>query len=323
MPLRAMGELINFAEDYMHPYIGRTMSTTPVSQSREPETQKSYRNICFTLFYEDLTEVSKMEAWLEKQSYGVMGLETCPTTKKLHIQGYVEFKSPKTFKTLKRRWPSMHFEARHASAKAAAEYCKKEGQFKEFGQISCQGKRTDLIAAVELIQSGASIETVALTEPVSYVKYHSGLEKLAYHHSKHRSTMPSITWYWGEAGVGKSHKASENLPPEKVHRQHDPKWWDGYDQQECVILDDFDPESWNFRELLQCLDKYPKSVHTKGSFRKLNSPIINITCDRKPEDIWSGNLLKQITRRCKAIVKVEQWNGASPSDVTSPTTEVA
>lgn len=298
--------------------------TTPMdSQSRTPETQKAYRNICFTLFYDTPTVVEQIEAWLAKQDYGVIGFETCPTTGKAHLQGYAEFVSPKRFKTIKKLWPTMHFEARIASAKCAAEYCKKTGQFKEFGTLSQQGQRTDLIQAVELVQAGATIEEVALKEPLLYVKYHSGLEKLKYHHSKHRDSMPDITWYWGDADVGKSHKAAEGLPPEKVHRQCDPKWWDGYEQQECVVIDDFDPTTWNYRELLQCLDKYPKAVQVKGGFRKLNSRTINITCDRPPSDIWSGNLLKQVTRRCKAIVQVEQWNALPAGGFTSSASEVA
>lgn len=285
--------------------------------------QQNYRNICFTLFYEDDETLSKMETWLEKQDYGVMGLEVCPTTGKPHIQGYAEFPSPKRIQTLKKLWPTMHFEKRRSSAKLASDYCKKDGKFKEFGVISRQGERSDLNTAIELISAGKTTEQVALAEPATYVKYHAGLEKLIYHQSKHRNTMPDITWYWGEAGVGKSHNATEGVPEEQVFRKHDPKWWDGYEQQECVVIDDIDPEAWNFRELLQTLDKYPKAVQVKGGFRKLNSRIINITCEHPPEKFWSGNELKQILRRCKAVVEVKPWNQALLSCDRSPATEVA
>ncbi len=45
--------------------------------------------------------------------------------------------------------------------------------------------------------------------------------------------------YWGVSGGGKSHKAWSENP--EAYDKDDTKWWTGYNGQDVVIWDDFDP----------------------------------------------------------------------------------
>lgn len=122
---------------------------------------------------------------LEDVRYAVAGEETCPTTGRKHYQGYVIFTRPMRLPGAKKAIgdPSAHFEPARGTPKQNYKYCTKEGNFKEIGDISQQGqgKRSDLNIAAESIKNTGSVQDVINNIPETYVKYHSGLEKLAAH----------------------------------------------------------------------------------------------------------------------------------------------
>lgn len=57
-----------------------------------------------------------------------------------HIQGYVYFEDTKTLKRLKKWLPRAHFEKAKGTPLQASTYCKKDGDFHEFGVHPRQGK---------------------------------------------------------------------------------------------------------------------------------------------------------------------------------------
>jgi hypothetical protein len=98
------------------------------------------RNVCFTAWPEDIETIE----FEKRMKYLVYGKEICPDTKKLHYQGYVEFDRPIVFGTLKKLLGNKtHLSNRNGTAKQAADYCKKDGDFIEHGQISQQLRRSD------------------------------------------------------------------------------------------------------------------------------------------------------------------------------------
>lgn len=61
-----------------------------------------------------------------------------------HNQGYLVFKTNKRLNAVRRLLPGCHLETARGTNKQASDYCKKEGDFVEFGQIPPeQGKRSD------------------------------------------------------------------------------------------------------------------------------------------------------------------------------------
>jgi len=45
------------------------------------------------------------------------------------------------------------------------------------------------------------------------------------------------------------------------------QWWDGYEQQECVVFDDMRKDTFKFHELLRLFDRYPLRIQVKGGYR--------------------------------------------------------
>ena len=97
-------------------------------------------------------------------------------------------------------------------------------------------------------------------------------------------------WLWGEAGTGKTRTAWEQNP--NLYVKSINKWWDGYNDQETVLLDDWDPRHEMLTQYLKTwADRYPFRAETKGSSMMIRPKKIIVTsnysidqCFSNPED---------------------------------------
>lgn len=257
------------------------------------------RGWCFTInnySEEDILFLKQLET-----TYLCFGKEIAPTTGTPHLQGYLRLKNPKSWETMKELHKTAHWEAAKAGIGANRRYCSKEGEFWEQGVKPRQGARTDLEAVAELVQNGASLEEVAEEHPATFVRYARGLTALKGRLTKDRSEMPEVVWLWGSTGVGKTREAMSSL---SVYMKDGTQWWDGYDQQERIVIDDFDGK-WPFRDFLRLLDRYPYQGQTKGGYVKINSKEIYITAEFPPSNFWSGSQLAQVNRRISRCTEVK------------------
>lgn len=104
------------------------------------------RRYCFTLnnwVPEDETRLSELAAG-DRVKYLVYGRETGDSGTP-HLQGFVIFNSSVLFNTAKQLLGDRcHLEAAHGTSIQASDYCKKDGDFVEFGDLGVQpGKRSD------------------------------------------------------------------------------------------------------------------------------------------------------------------------------------
>jgi len=211
-----------------------------------------------------------------------------------HLQGYVEWKNARGLP--KEVLQKAHWEPRRGTPEQAATYCKKDGVFVEFGEVPKQGKRSDLIEVAERVRDGASLQEVAEESPGTVVRYHRGLEAIRLMRMKDRTEPPKVVWIWGETGTGKTREAAVG----SFFMKDGTKWWDGYDQQDRIVIDDFDG-TWPFRDLLRLLDRYPYQGQTKGGYVRINSCEIFITCEFHPNKFYIGTELKQVLRRITEV----------------------
>lgn len=223
----------------------------------------SYKNCCFTLNNYTEEEYETIKNWSCK--YLVVGKEVGENGTP-HLQGYVEWKSSKLLSTLKNLNNRIHWERRQGTALQASTYCKKDNDFIEIGTISSQGKRTDLIELKEKIFEGKAVDEVVLEDPHTYHLYGRTLnkiEELALR-KKFRTEQTIGEWYYGETGVGKSHKAFEGFHPDTHYvYPYDNGWWDGYKGQDIVIINDFRGQI-SYGELLNLVDKWPHQVRRRN-----------------------------------------------------------
>ena len=186
-----------------------------------------FRNWCFTL--NNYSEDEYQEVWNTKCKYLVIGKEIgeCGTP---HLQGYIEFEHGKTLSAVKVINKRIHWEVRKGTAKQASDYCKKDNNFAEQGQQSSQGHRTDLdeVTSLILVKDFNPLEHAS-----TYVKYHSGLDKLIGLTYPPRNSKPEVHWLYGKAGTGKTRYVIDNYTD--VYIKDHTKWWNGYRQQEVIL----------------------------------------------------------------------------------------
>lgn len=280
--------------------------TQKCSGNTKPRTQRS-RTWCLTMW--------DVPVFNEKQmSYLVYGKETCPTTGRLHYQTFVRFYNAKEFSAVKKTFGNdAHIEVTKGSNDENIAYCTKDGDYVEFGNRPKQGRRTDLEEIARDISDGTTVDSIALTNPTVYHQYGRTLNKLEDLRMRRlfRTTMTTGVWYYGSTGTGKSHQAFEGFSPDTHYvLPNDRGWWDGYVQQDIVIINDFRGHlSYDF--MLQLVDKWPFSVPRRG---REPMPFISkkviVTSSLSPHEVYNrreqNDSIKQLLRRFEIICLDEE-----------------
>lgn len=277
---------------------------------------KKSRLWCFTNYDLDFD----YEKYLEDTTatYVAVGRETCPTTGRIHDQGWVYFEAQrgsakgvaKQLATDKLKGMQGKVTMCNGNIDHQDDYCDKQqkpGELREFGVKPKPGKRTDIEEVVRKIKNdGLRVDQLALDDPNIVHQYGRTLDRVEdiVLRSRFRTWMTEGVWLYGPTGVGKSHTAFEGFNPEThyVLEMTDNGWWDGYAGQEIVILNEFRGQI-PFGRLLDLVDKWPVKVPRRG-----REPVpflarkVIITSCKHPRDIYAHVLsasesLDQLTRR--------------------------
>lgn len=224
-----------------------------------------------------------------------------------HLQGYIYDSSRPTFNKVKKLLPRAHIENAKGSPQQNITYCSKEGDWVEYGDRPSQGKRNDFEEIKEMLDSGESLLDVAGSHFSTFIRYNKGIMLYMMLLLKPRTieNPPKIMWLYGDTGVGKTRFAYDTY--KSVYMKDGTKWWNGYTQQQCIVIDDYDGK-WPFRDLLKLLDIYPYAGQFKGGYVEINSPVIIVTCDRSIDEVndhLSPKEMKQLKRRFSIIRKLE------------------
>ncbi|ATP66708.1 Rep [Rodent associated cyclovirus 2] len=253
------------------------------------------RRFCFTWNNFDESAYTKCENFIRSFcKYGIVGEEFAPNTGTAHLQGFCNLHKPTRFNTIKKHLHnSIHIEKAMGSDIDNQKYCSKSGIYFEEGTPHCQGQRTDIQAVVETIAAGTTkIEDIATKHPGAFIKYHRGIREYLRMASpiSPREHKTIVHYYWGPPGSGKSRRALEEAKLTNLPIYYKPRglWWDGYNQQPNVIIDDF--YGWiKYDEMLKIMDRYPYKVQIKGGFEEFTSTTIWITSNINTDLLYKFN----------------------------------
>lgn len=267
-------------------------------------SKSRHRAWCFTIYNDLENKEKRIQEIKDKFEYLIYGRETCPETKKKHLQGFCYFQNGKSMSATKKLFKdnAMHLEPTKGSIAQNIKYCSKEGNFFFFGVPPNQGKRNDIEVSREALENGANIRDIITSSKNNQVIQYS-LKWLTYLEKK-RTWKPKVIWLYGPTSTGKSHKAHAMFPNAYEHAGSNIKWWDGYDAHEDVIIDEMRTGFCEMRDILRLLDKYPLRVEIKGGYRQFLAKNIIITSHKSPQEIF-GRYNENIDQLIRRIDKIE------------------
>jgi len=249
------------------------------------------RHWCFTIHENHTGDPQALVDW-DKSRYVVYQEEICPDTKRLHHQGYVELVSPQRLSALNKVCPA-HWERRRGTAAEARDYCMKEEsrapdtQPVESGEFGgSQGRRKDLRHIKDILDDGGSLLECYDADFATTCRYERSFMKYRMLITPPRTWKPVVELYWGKTGTGKSRKAFGDNPGAYVSPKT--KWWDGYDGQECIIVDDYVGQ-WPLDTMLNLIDRYECPIENKGGSYTMLARKIVITSNLTIEQ-WYPNV---------------------------------
>lgn len=313
----------------------------------EKKTSRSYP---FTLHFEVVNGQWTDNGWKDRMDvmfspqyagkkrirYLVAGLEVAPTTGRYHWQGYVELLEPMRFAGIKKLFGNqkIHIEEQRGTRFHNRTYCKKDGKFFEWGEWiggetedddGSQGTRTDLDELKKSIKEGKNTLNCFEDHKTMWRCHNAaGKYRLLLDMKKQREvgyTPKTIEVYVGPTGCGKTKKAfEENRDAYFLDNSITGAWWDGYDGEETVIIDEF--RGWvPYPTLLRWTDGYPVSVPYKGGTCALKAKKIVITSNIPPEEWYPAvnekDGIKPLLRRISKVEYFKNVEVLENSDVTT------
>lgn len=265
-----------------------------VTQARDTRSKL----VCFTIFDMSID----LQSLAESFDYMAVGRERCPTTQREHFQGFAYSQISQRLIWWRKRLAPHHFEVCHGNLLQNERYCSKEGQYQEFGiKPMGSGKRRDLAEFCDaLVTKKRKLTDVAVEYPQCFVQYHNGLTRLEaimtqpYEHHCVRGV-----WIYGCPGSGKTHLARSFDSNPYIKAQN--KWFDGYNGQSTIILDDLDTDTLG-HYLKIWMDKWSCSGEIKGGTVQLRHTRFIVTSNYCIESLFTkDSFAAAIARRCEII----------------------
>lgn len=178
------------------------------------------------------------------------------------------------------------------SPKNVIEYCKKENNYLEYGEspvkVLTKAERNKLLLEkpLEKLVEDGDVSILAIKQ-LKIARQILQDERTQQTYQEKR-----VRWFFGPTGTGKTRTAWEEAKAEYGDdiwcSSSDDAWFDGYEGQKAVILDDVRADTWKFSKMLRLTDRYPLRVAIKGGFVKWVPESIWITAPVEPRELYKN-----------------------------------
>jgi len=215
----------------------------------------------------------------------------------LHYQGVCYSKKSRTCSSITKIYPECGYVAPVIDIKAAANYCGKSDTRVDgpwtMGSLPAQGTRSDLLECKTIVDNGGGMAELFEQSFSNAVRYGRGLREYVTLKNKDKvRKWQTVSYvYTGDAGCGKTQAAMIEAEAWgggtywlTVERTGGKLWWDGYEGQANIIIDEFNC-GISLTDFKRIIDSSPLTIPIKGGMVQFLGKRIWI-CSNNPLDVW-------------------------------------
>lgn len=266
-----------------------------------------HRNFCFT--FNNYPNTDLVDNIVCK--YIAYSHEVAPTTGTPHLQGWISFKNTKTKSAVIALMPGCHIEVMNGSIVENEIYCSKAGDLIERGDkpITNENKGRSEQMRWHRARELAKVGNLEEIDADIYIRCYSTLKTIAKDHQvKPPPVEVKCFWIYGPTGTGKSHAVETAFPLCYKKNMEDMKWFDGYQDEDVVYLEDMDKYQVKWGGMLKRLaDRWPMQASIKGSMKYIRPKVVIVTSNVRIMDIWQDiATVDPLLRRFTEIYKETQ-----------------
>lgn len=283
------------------------------------------RNWCFTLNNPQDNEIFQNNQLKMLIANLEVGAEGTP-----HYQGYCEFTNSVPLSTCKKLNARAHWIKRSGTQFQAIDYCLKDytqgptkvmyedetlETLKNFGLLTVNvdtsiklkdymlslnhRKENKLLHLKDCVDRGMGMKALWQEDFETMIRHHRNLNAYMLRQVNPRLWDMDIIVIYGPTGTGKSHYCQEKYPD--AYWKQTGKWWDNYEGEETVVIDEF--YGWiQWSVLLRLCDKYKMMVETKGGQVQFVSKRIIFTTNTLPILWYKDKYFDAFKRRVKTWI---------------------
>jgi len=185
-----------------------------------------------------------------------------------HLQCYILFLNQRVLTTVIKRFPSAHMEIANGRPDQAAKYCRKKEDYVEYGEAPISPKSKGALNATryqrawELAKKG-NLDDIDPDIHLCQLQLPNLLRLKAMSlHAEDSITELDNVWYWGPSVTDISLTYKRLYP--NAYKKYKTKWWDGYDGQEIVRIEEWSPD---YDRLAQMLKEWGDHEPIHGEIR--------------------------------------------------------
>lgn len=267
-------------------------------------------NWCLTWNNPPANAIETIAAHMESGllTYAVAGHEIAPATGTHHLQMFVQFAVRKRLQSVRKAFPGVFAEPMKSTPEAASRYCKKDGEFEEFGTLSSHSQTLQCKwrQFMELAEDGRFEEM----DPGMYVRHYTTAKKLRSEIPEADNTplsKPAGVWVWGVPGTGKTTTVTNAF--EDAFLKEPNKWWDGYSAQEVVVIDEFAKDfPQDIKRLIKVWgDRLPFTGESKGISHKIRPKLVIITSNWSIDQVFTDPIDIAAMKKRYFTIKFEKY----------------
>jgi hypothetical protein len=230
-----------------------------------------------------------------------------------HLQGVICFETLKSVGQVIKLMPTRVSNIQSIiHLQEAIEYAQKDGDFYENGTRPKSAAQKGVLGGIaqkdkwDQIWDNARSGNMGDIPPEIMIKHYRTLKEIRKDHMPPVASIPVLEneWIYGPSGTGKTSGVLARYPD--CYLKTCNKWWDGYQDEETVLIDDIDE---NHRVLIHHLkiwgDHKPFLAETKGGMLKIRPKRIICTSNVPLSVFASAPHLEPLQRRYQEIEKPE------------------